>query len=268
MRPAGNPKPPQRPSVFFEGLKPKSADEILSPCPASIHNGVNRRYQPSCARGTPGLRSNSCSRFGNTSASAVAHCAPQMAAVLQCYTPGSSTTGPGRIFAERSSRSTSSPKAGDSMGITPTRRLLGSDCKSSGRLASTGRLSFVEKDQLDRGKLTNRYLRTLWDQWWRDRDRLAKCILPQGGCTFHGLRPANRPERRLAWLRTGFPAPTSSRGSMTGSATHPSAPPRRRDCSGTSPSRTNLGRHTGPSGRVNWPRRSHCLARAGYTTSP
>ncbi len=26
-------------------------------------------------------------------------------------------------------------------------------------------------DQLDRDKLTNRYLHTLWDQWWRDRDR-------------------------------------------------------------------------------------------------
>ena len=53
-------------------------------------------------------------------------------------------------------------------------------------------------DQLDRDKLTNRYLRTLWDQWWRDRDRLAKRILPKGVWTFHGLRPANRPERRLA----------------------------------------------------------------------
>ena len=59
-------------------------------------------------------------------------------------------------------------------------------------------------DQLDRDKLTNRYLRTLWDQWWRDRDRLAKRILPREVWTFHGLRPANRPERRLAlaahWL--------------------------------------------------------------------
>ena len=48
-------------------------------------------------------------------------------------------------------------------------------------------------DQLDRDKLTNRYLRTLWDQWWRDRDRLAKRILPRGVWTYHGLRPANRP---------------------------------------------------------------------------
>ncbi|MDP6795187.1 MAG: DUF2851 family protein [Verrucomicrobiota bacterium] len=59
-------------------------------------------------------------------------------------------------------------------------------------------------EQLDRDKLTNNYLRTLWDQWWRDRDRLAKRILPRGAWTFHGLRPANRPERRLAlaahWL--------------------------------------------------------------------
>ena len=60
------------------------------------------------------------------------------------------------------------------------------------------------QDQLHRDKLTNRYLRTLWDQWLRDRDRLAKRILPRGVWTYHGLRPANRPERRLAlaaqWL--------------------------------------------------------------------
>ena len=41
-------------------------------------------------------------------------------------------------------------------------------------------------DQLDRDKLTNRYLRTLWDQWWRDRDRLAKRIQPRDVWTFHG----------------------------------------------------------------------------------
>ena len=69
------------------------------------------------------------------------------------------------------------------------------------RLLGTGGLL---PDQLDRDKLTNRYLRTLWDQWWRDRDRLARRILPSSAWTFHGLRPANRPERRLAlaahWL--------------------------------------------------------------------
>ena len=52
--------------------------------------------------------------------------------------------------------------------------------------------------QLDRDKLTKRYLRTLWDRWWRDRDRWAGRILPRSTWTFHGLRPANRPERRLA----------------------------------------------------------------------
>ena len=59
-------------------------------------------------------------------------------------------------------------------------------------------------DQLDRDKLTNHHIRELWDQWWRDRDRLSKRILPKSIWTFHGLRPANRPERRLAlaahWL--------------------------------------------------------------------
>ena len=40
--------------------------------------------------------------------------------------------------------------------------------------------------------------------WWRDRDELESCILPREVWKFHGLRPANHPQRRLAlashWL--------------------------------------------------------------------
>ncbi len=51
------------------------------------------------------------------------------------------------------------------------------------------------------------YLRRVWDCWWRDRDELGDCALPRAVWKFHGLRPANHPQRRLAlaahWLAAG-----------------------------------------------------------------
>lgn len=48
------------------------------------------------------------------------------------------------------------------------------------------------------------YLRRLWDCWWRERDEFSDHILPRSVWRFHGLRPANHPQRRLAlaahWL--------------------------------------------------------------------
>ena len=48
------------------------------------------------------------------------------------------------------------------------------------------------------------YLRTIWDQWWRERDEFSDVVLPRRLWKFHGLRPANLPQRRLAlvahWL--------------------------------------------------------------------
>jgi len=48
------------------------------------------------------------------------------------------------------------------------------------------------------------YFREIWDFWWRERDGFEKCILPREIWKFHGLRPANHPQRRLAlashWL--------------------------------------------------------------------
>jgi uncharacterized protein DUF2851 len=47
-------------------------------------------------------------------------------------------------------------------------------------------------------------LRRAWDFWWRDRDEFESCVLPREAWKFHGLRPANHPQRRLAlaahWL--------------------------------------------------------------------
>ena len=51
------------------------------------------------------------------------------------------------------------------------------------------------------------YVRRVWDQWWRERDEFADCVLPRAVWHFHALRPANHPQRRLAlaahWLAKG-----------------------------------------------------------------
>ncbi|HSU53184.1 MAG TPA: DUF2851 family protein [Candidatus Dormibacteraeota bacterium] len=42
------------------------------------------------------------------------------------------------------------------------------------------------------------YVRRVWDHWWRERDEFADCVLPRTVWRFHGIRPANHPERRIA----------------------------------------------------------------------
>jgi hypothetical protein len=53
------------------------------------------------------------------------------------------------------------------------------------------------------------YLRSVWDQWWRERGEFSECTLPRGLWRFHGQRPANHPQRRIAlaahWLSTNTP---------------------------------------------------------------
>jgi Protein of unknown function (DUF2851) len=66
-------------------------------------------------------------------------------------------------------------------------------------------LSGLLPDQLTRSqKNTDDYLRRLWDLWWREREAFADDILPRVAWRFHGVRPANHPQRRLAlashWL--------------------------------------------------------------------
>jgi hypothetical protein len=55
------------------------------------------------------------------------------------------------------------------------------------------------------GAGTDRYVRGVWDQWWRERDEFSDVILPTNLWRLHGLRPANHPQRRLA-LAAGWSA--------------------------------------------------------------
>ena len=66
-------------------------------------------------------------------------------------------------------------------------------------------ISGLLPDELTRAqKGSDTYLRRTWDFWWRDRDEFESCLLPRAAWRFHGLRPANHPQRRLAlaahWL--------------------------------------------------------------------
>lgn len=70
------------------------------------------------------------------------------------------------------------------------------------RLLGVSGLLPSELSRVERGD--NAYLRSIWDVWWRDRDTFSDVILPRAAWRFHGLRPANHPQRRLAlashWL--------------------------------------------------------------------
>jgi hypothetical protein len=61
--------------------------------------------------------------------------------------------------------------------------------------------------ELNRSPAGGGYLRHVWDFWWRERDEFEDCALPRTLWRFHGLRPANHPQRRLAlathWLASG-----------------------------------------------------------------
>jgi hypothetical protein len=61
----------------------------------------------------------------------------------------------------------------------------------------------------------DRYLRRIWDSWWRERDEFDGLMLPRLLWRLHGQRPANHPQRRLAlaahWLAAGNLALTLER---------------------------------------------------------
>jgi hypothetical protein len=53
----------------------------------------------------------------------------------------------------------------------------------------------------------DRHMRKLWDEWWRCRDAFVDASVPGVLWRFHGQRPANHPQRRIAlaahWLARG-----------------------------------------------------------------
>jgi Protein of unknown function (DUF2851) len=84
----------------------------------------------------------------------------------------------------------------------PGARIAGTAFEIQARLLG---VSGLLPDDLTRSqKSSDTFLRRAWDLWWRERDEFESCILPRECWRFHGLRPANHPQRRLAlaahWL--------------------------------------------------------------------
>jgi hypothetical protein len=81
-------------------------------------------------------------------------------------------------------------------------RVANSAFEFQARLLGIGGLLPVELTRAQ--KSSDTYLRHAWNFWWRERDEFADCVLPRAVWKFHGLRPANHPQRRLAlaahWL--------------------------------------------------------------------
>jgi hypothetical protein len=67
-----------------------------------------------------------------------------------------------------------------------------------------GTANLLPEEVTRRRKGADKYLRLLWDYWWRLRESLAPFQLPRALWNLSGQRPANHPQRRLAlashWL--------------------------------------------------------------------
>jgi len=70
-------------------------------------------------------------------------------------------------------------------------------------------------DELTRAqKSSDTWLRRAWDGWWRERDAFLDCLLPHSIWKFHGLRPANHPQRRLVLAMAGQGRPAGPVGKL------------------------------------------------------
>ncbi|RME89398.1 MAG: DUF2851 family protein [Verrucomicrobia bacterium] len=70
-----------------------------------------------------------------------------------------------------------------------------------------GAAGFLPRDLTRRDPTVDRYVRRAWDRWWREQAAFQSICLPASAWRLAGVRPANRPERRLAlaahWLARG-----------------------------------------------------------------
>lgn len=101
--------------------------------------------------------------------------------------------------------------------VWPMRRLaelargFGADASSSAVLSVQAQLfglsGLLPSDVAGHRQTARRYVRQIWDIWWRQRERFAEVVLPKAIWKWNGVRPANHPQRRLAlaahWLSSG-----------------------------------------------------------------
>ncbi len=103
---------------------------------------------------------------------------------------------PMQHLAEQRARLTARALHPDESSLPPADRTLPSLLTLQARLMGVGGLLPAELTRTQ--KSSDTFLRHAWDVWWRERDAFADCTLPRATWQFHGLRPANHPQRRLA----------------------------------------------------------------------
>jgi hypothetical protein len=91
-----------------------------------------------------------------------------------------------------------------SLAETKSRWARGGDSRFILQARMLGVSGLLPGDLTRSQKNSDTFLRRAWDIWWRERDEFSDCLLPRAVWKFHGLRPANHPQRRLAlvahWL--------------------------------------------------------------------
>jgi hypothetical protein len=63
-----------------------------------------------------------------------------------------------------------------------------------------GLAGFLPGETLPKEAIGNQWFRALWDEWWQERAAWEQQGLPAQAWNLRGVRPLNRPERRLAVL--------------------------------------------------------------------
>jgi len=75
------------------------------------------------------------------------------------------------------------------------------DTSLQGAAIMFGLAGFLEPRSFDDAdEVTRFYLKPLWDEWWKVRDKESRLGLPRSAWRMSGLRPANHPHRRLGAL--------------------------------------------------------------------
>jgi hypothetical protein len=70
-----------------------------------------------------------------------------------------------------------------------------------------GLAGFLDQENLDQAEdVSRKYLRALWQTWWKVRDGERRLILPPSAWKTGGVRPANHPHRRVAALHAAASA--------------------------------------------------------------
>jgi len=84
--------------------------------------------------------------------------------------------------------------------LVAQRATLRAALRPDGEALLFGLGGFLEEEIESTGEPLAGYLRGLWKDWWRQRAKYSRLILPRSAWNWGGIRPANHPHRRMGSL--------------------------------------------------------------------